>query len=117
MNSKRLAILTLLALSLLLFKVYDWKNSVKPKNIIPSSSAQSAPASEISKPITILMKPVLVRLQELDEEQYLINVDFKSDHFSFNSDGYGASLDEYLKIFGWKGSYLFVHRWNGCGSC
>lgn len=68
-------------------------------------------------PITILQKPVLVRLKQTKDDVFLISVDFGKDHFSFKSEGYDNSLPEYLKTFGWKENYLFVHQWNGCGSC
>jgi len=115
MKNKRLVILTLLALSLILFKINDWQNSLKSKFVTPSAIAQPAPTA--ATPITILQKPVLVRLQQKENEEYLINVDFKDDHYSITADGYERSLNEFLKTFGWKEKYLFVHSWNGCGSC
>jgi hypothetical protein len=79
--------------------------------------SQTTSTTVMNIPITILQKPVLVRLKQVAEDDFLTNVDFGKDHFSFKSEGYDNSLPDFLKTFGWKDGYLFVHRWNGCGSC
>jgi hypothetical protein len=121
MNRKRLIILITLVLCLLVFEIYDWKIGSKSENSVPSISDKVDSTPRLQKPITILQKPVLIKLRQIsgghDEGDYVIDVDYKSDHFSLESEGYDGSLDRFVKICGWKGDYLFVPSWNGCASC